>query len=111
MASPRRRKPPRRPGLLGGPPVPGRVGGECHGGGGAVGGQAEFGPVTGGARGELGEESTELRPHTSDGLFAYADAEDVELRIDGTEARVRRPRADRPGENARGTALLLYVGR
>ncbi|MFE1532515.1 transposase family protein [Streptomyces albidoflavus] len=33
-------------------------------------------------------------------LFAYADAEGVRLRIDGTEVRVRRPRAGRPGRKA-----------
>lgn len=30
-------------------------------------------------------------------LFAYADAEGVKLRLDGTEVQVRRPRAGRPG--------------
>lgn len=33
-------------------------------------------------------------------LFAYADAEGIGLRIDGTEVRVRRPRAGRPGLKA-----------
>lgn len=33
-------------------------------------------------------------------LFAYADAEGVGLRIDGTEVRVRRPRAGRRGRKA-----------
>ena len=31
------------------------------------------------------------------GVFAYAAAEGVHLRIDGTEVQVRRPRANRPG--------------
>jgi hypothetical protein len=30
-------------------------------------------------------------------VFAYADAHGVELRIDGTEVQVRRPKANRPG--------------
>ena len=33
-------------------------------------------------------------------VFAYAAAEDVELRLDGTEVRVRRPRANKPGRRA-----------
>ncbi|WP_207786268.1 transposase family protein [Micromonospora globispora] len=33
-------------------------------------------------------------------LFAYADVEGVDLRIDGTEVQVRRPRAGRPGRKA-----------
>lgn len=34
------------------------------------------------------------------GVFAYADARGVELRLDGTEVRVRRPGADKPGRRA-----------
>ncbi|MGW3044800.1 transposase family protein [Kitasatospora sp. NPDC001159] len=41
-----------------------------------------------------------LRIRTLEDLFAYADAEGVELRIDGTEVQVRRPRAGRPGRRA-----------
>ncbi|MFE5710648.1 transposase family protein [Streptomyces sp. NPDC056501] len=41
-----------------------------------------------------------MRLRTLEDLFAYADAEDVELRIDGTEVQVRRPRAGRPGRKA-----------
>lgn len=41
-----------------------------------------------------------LRLHTLEDLFAYAEAEGVDLRIDGTEAQVRRPRAHRPGRKA-----------
>lgn len=41
-----------------------------------------------------------LRIRTLEDLFAYADAEGVELRIDGTDVQVRRPRADRPGRRA-----------
>lgn len=33
-------------------------------------------------------------------VFAYAAAEGVELRLDGTEVRVRRPRANKPGRRA-----------
>ncbi|MGW1552589.1 transposase family protein, partial [Streptomyces sp. NPDC002346] len=33
-------------------------------------------------------------------MFAYAEAEDVELRLDGAETQVRRPRAGRPGRRA-----------
>jgi hypothetical protein len=33
-------------------------------------------------------------------VFAYAAAQGVELRIDGTETQVRRPRANRPGRRA-----------
>jgi hypothetical protein len=33
-------------------------------------------------------------------VFAYAAAEGVDLRIDGTEVRVRRPKASRPGRRA-----------
>ncbi|WP_407696928.1 transposase family protein [Streptomyces dysideae] len=33
-------------------------------------------------------------------MFAYAEAENVKLRIDGTETQVRRPRAHRPGRCA-----------
>jgi hypothetical protein len=38
-----------------------------------------------------------LRLHTLADVFAYASAHGVELRIDGTEVQVRRPRASRPG--------------
>ncbi|WP_234425486.1 transposase [Streptomyces kebangsaanensis] len=41
-----------------------------------------------------------LRLRTLGDVFAYADAEGVELRIDGTEVQVRRPRAGRPGRKA-----------
>jgi hypothetical protein len=41
-----------------------------------------------------------LRLHTLADVFAYAAATGVELRIDGTEVRVRRPRANRPGRRA-----------
>ncbi|MEU8918433.1 transposase family protein [Streptomyces nigrescens] len=33
-------------------------------------------------------------------VFAYAEAENVTLRIDGTETQVRRPQAHRPGRRA-----------
>ncbi|MFE9259152.1 transposase family protein [Streptomyces sp. NPDC006879] len=41
-----------------------------------------------------------VRLRTLDDVFAYASAEDVKLRIDGTETQVRRPRAHRPGRCA-----------
>jgi hypothetical protein len=40
-----------------------------------------------------------LRLHTLEDVFAYA-AENITLRIDGTETQVRRPRANRPGRRA-----------
>ena len=41
-----------------------------------------------------------LRLRTLADVFAYAAAEGVHLRIDGTEVQVRRPRANRPGRRA-----------
>ncbi len=41
-----------------------------------------------------------LRLRTLADVFAYAAAEGVTLRIDGTEVQVRRPRASRPGRRA-----------
>ncbi|MFE9373008.1 transposase family protein [Streptomyces sp. NPDC006711] len=41
-----------------------------------------------------------LRLRTLEDVFACAAAEEVELRLDGTEARVRRPKANRPGRRA-----------
>jgi hypothetical protein len=41
-----------------------------------------------------------VRLRTLEDLFAYADAEGVDLRIDGTKVQVRRPRAGRPGRKA-----------
>lgn len=41
-----------------------------------------------------------LRLRTLADVFAYAAAEGVELRIDGTEVQVRRPKAGRPGRRA-----------
>jgi hypothetical protein len=38
--------------------------------------------------------------HTLADVFAYAAAEGVELRIDGTEVQVRRSRVNRPGRRA-----------
>ncbi|SHN34854.1 hypothetical protein SAMN05216268_14910 [Streptomyces yunnanensis] len=42
----------------------------------------------------------ELRLRTLADVFAYAAAAGIELRIDGTEVQVRRPRANRPGRRA-----------
>jgi hypothetical protein len=41
-----------------------------------------------------------LRLRTLADVFAYAACEGVELRIDGTEVQVRRPRAGKPGRRA-----------
>jgi len=41
-----------------------------------------------------------VRLRTLEDVFAYAEAEGVKLRIDGTEVQVRRPRAGRPGRKA-----------
>jgi hypothetical protein len=41
-----------------------------------------------------------LRLRTLADVFAYAAAEGVELRVDGTEVQVRRPAANRPGRRA-----------
>ncbi|MFF4764398.1 transposase family protein [Streptomyces sp. NPDC001292] len=41
-----------------------------------------------------------LRMKTIEDVFAYAEAEDIELRLDGAETQVRRPRAGRPGRRA-----------
>ncbi|MGW1561904.1 helix-turn-helix domain-containing protein [Streptomyces sp. NPDC002144] len=49
------------------------------------------------ARGFATPDHPGLRIRTLDDLFAYANIEGVELRIDGTEVQVRRPRAGRPG--------------
>ncbi|MFI0717266.1 transposase family protein [Streptomyces inhibens] len=43
------------------------------------------------------------RLRTVEDLFAHADAEGVDLRIDGTEVQVRRPRAGRPSRKAVST--------
>lgn len=52
------------------------------------------------ARGFAVPTSPGLRLRTLADVFAYAAAEGVELRIDGTEVRVRRPQANRSGRRA-----------
>jgi hypothetical protein len=52
------------------------------------------------ARGFAVPGKPELRLRTLADVFAYAAAEGVELRIDGTEVQVRRPKAGRPGRRA-----------
>src|SRR5213078_809514 len=52
------------------------------------------------ARGFAVPDKPELRLRTLADVFAYAAAEGVELRIDGTEVQVRRPQANRPGRRA-----------
>ena len=52
------------------------------------------------ARGFAVPGTSGLRLHTLADVFAYAAAEGVRLRIDGTEVQVRRPAANRPGRRA-----------
>ncbi|MFH9956001.1 transposase family protein [Streptomyces roseolus] len=52
------------------------------------------------ARGFAVPDHPGLRLRTLEDLFAYADAEGVRLRIDGTEVQVHRPRSGRPGRKA-----------
>jgi hypothetical protein len=52
------------------------------------------------ARGFAVPGHPDLRLHTLADVFAYASAHGVDLRIDGTEVQVRRPRANRPGRRA-----------
>jgi hypothetical protein len=52
------------------------------------------------ARGFAVPGKPELRLRTLTDVFAYAAAEGVELRVDGTEVQVRRPKAGRPGRRA-----------
>jgi hypothetical protein len=44
------------------------------------------------ARGFAVPDQPGIRLRTIEDVFAYAEAEDVELRIDGTDVQVRRPR-------------------
>ncbi len=52
------------------------------------------------SRGFAVPERPGVRLRTLEDVFAYAEAEGVSLRIDGTEVQVRRPRAGRPGRKA-----------
>jgi hypothetical protein len=52
------------------------------------------------ARGFAVPARPDLRLRTLADVFAYAAAEGIELRIDGTEVQVRRPKANRPGRRA-----------
>ena len=52
------------------------------------------------ARGFAVPEEPGVRLRTLADVFAYAAAEGTELRIDGTEVQVRRPRAGKPGRRA-----------
>jgi hypothetical protein len=52
------------------------------------------------ARGFAAPGEPGVRLRTLADVFAYAAARGVELRIDGTEVQVRRPRANRPGRRA-----------
>jgi hypothetical protein len=51
-------------------------------------------------RGLAVPERPGIRLRTLADVFAYAAAEGVELRIDGTEVQVRRPAARKPGRRA-----------
>jgi len=52
------------------------------------------------ARGFAVPDRAGLRLKTLEDVFAYAEAEGVELRMDGAETQVRRPQAGRPGRRA-----------
>ncbi|MFG3058572.1 transposase family protein [Streptomyces sp. NPDC048231] len=52
------------------------------------------------ARGFAVPDRPGLRLKTLGDVFAHAEAEGVELRLDGAETQVRRPQADRPGRRA-----------
>ena len=52
------------------------------------------------ARGFAVPDRPGIRLRTLADVFAYAEAEGVTLRIDGTEVQVRRPKAHRPGRKA-----------
>ncbi|WP_018560249.1 MULTISPECIES: transposase family protein [unclassified Streptomyces] len=52
------------------------------------------------ARGFAVPDQPGIRLRTIGDVFAYAEAEDVELGIDGTDVQVRRPKAGRPGRKA-----------
>ncbi|MEU6709829.1 transposase family protein [Streptomyces wuyuanensis] len=52
------------------------------------------------ARGFAVPDRSGLRLRTLEDVFAYAEAEGIELRIDGAETQVRRPQAGRPGRRA-----------
>jgi hypothetical protein len=52
------------------------------------------------ARGFAVADHPELRLRTLADVFAYASSNGVELRLDGTEVQVRRPRAGKPGRRA-----------
>jgi hypothetical protein len=51
-------------------------------------------------RGFAVPDRSTLRLRTLADVFAYADAEGVTLRIDGTETQVRRPKPHSPGRRA-----------
>lgn len=52
------------------------------------------------ARGFAVPDRPGLRLRTLEDVFAYAEVEEVELRLDGAETQVRRPQAGRPGRRA-----------
>lgn len=52
------------------------------------------------ARGFAVPDRPGVRLKTLEDVFAYAEAEGIELRLDGAETQVRRPQASRPGRRA-----------
>ncbi|MGW4519330.1 transposase family protein, partial [Streptomyces sp. NPDC004393] len=52
------------------------------------------------ARGFAVPDRPRVRLRTVADVFAYAEAEGVELHVDGTDVQVRRPKAGRPGRKA-----------
>jgi hypothetical protein len=52
------------------------------------------------ARGCAVPDRPEVRLRTLEDVFAYAETEGIELRVDGAETQVRRPKANRPGRRA-----------
>ncbi|WP_330301787.1 MULTISPECIES: transposase family protein [unclassified Streptomyces] len=52
------------------------------------------------ARGFAVPDRPGLRLRTLEDVFAYAEAENIELRLDGAETQVRRPQTGRPGRRA-----------
>ncbi|WP_327271980.1 transposase family protein [Streptomyces sp. NBC_01224] len=52
------------------------------------------------ARGFAVPDRPGLRLRTLEDVFAYAEAENIELRLDGAKTQVRRPKAGRPGRRA-----------
>jgi hypothetical protein len=52
------------------------------------------------ARGCAVPDRPGVRLRTLEDVFAYAETEGIELRVDGAETQVRRPKANQPGRRA-----------